>query len=272
MHILDFSQEVLAHIASFCSAADHASLMYALRWRYLTKFDKENVMTFSYGNFLLKRLPVKKENHSLLNYYDLERHYFCYLKKLKCNVCKISKDYFMHLMSMLECQNNDETFVYEEQLTINLSPFQLQSEISLTTILKKDLFASFFYLKQENFINIMVSNLIILGCRIFLISVCGNFSIRKIVNELFKVLIFLMNYFKNRTHVSALYPYFKSFFIGSISNDVSIILFGLEKSEIKEINEGVISQLSCIEKIEAFSFCDFTCPEKNLQLYIFSGP
>lgn len=78
-----------------------------------------------------------------------------------------------------------------------------------------------------------------------------------------------MNYFKNRTHVSALYPYFKSFFIGSISNDVSIILFGLEKSEIKEINEGVISQLSCIEKIEAFSFCDFTCPEKSLRSYIF---
>ena len=61
----------------------------------------------------------------------------------------------MHLMSMLECQNNDETFVYEEQLTINLSPFQPQSEISLTTILKKDLFASFFYLKQENSMNII---------------------------------------------------------------------------------------------------------------------
>ena len=78
-----------------------------------------------------------------------------------------------------------------------------------------------------------------------------------------------MNYFKSRTHVSALYPYFKSFFIGSISNDVSIILFGLEKSKIKEINEGVISQLSCIEKIEAFSFCDFTCPEKNFWSYIY---
>ena len=155
MHILDFSQEVLEHIASFCSATDHALLMYTLRWRYLTKFHKENVMTFSYGNFSLKKLPVKKENHSLVNYYNLERHYFCYLKKLKCNVCKISKDYFMHLMSMLECQNNDEKFVYEKQLTKNLSPFQLQSEISLTTILKKDLFASFFYLKQENFMNII---------------------------------------------------------------------------------------------------------------------